>query len=87
MTIKVRVVEPREVLLTRFDAEIAMAEAATTTKVKRSHQDRAEAYRVAIEVFDAYFRCAQPAIVDEPEYVEMRTLDEIRDEVERASFP
>jgi hypothetical protein len=87
LTIKVCVVEPREDLLRRFDAEVAMAEAATTAKVKRSHQDRAMAYRVAIELFDAYVRCTQPTIIDAPEFVEMRTLDEIRDEVQRASFP
>lgn len=81
MAIQFRVVEPREDILARLEDELRMANAATSKQVRKSHRDRAEAYRVSLEIVDCYFRSAQPTTVSEPEFVGIRHLHEIRDEI------
>lgn len=81
MAIRFRVVDPRQDILARFDAEIAMAGAATSRKVKRSHEDRAHAFRVSLELVDCYFRTTDP-YPREDNTVDIRSLDEIRDDVQ-----
>lgn len=80
MAIQFKVVDPRVDILARFDDEIRQANLATSKKVKEAHRNRAEAYRVSLELIDCYFRSCAPIPASDPEYVVNRTLDEIRDE-------
>lgn len=81
MAIQFKVIDPREDILARFDDEIRQGNAATSKKVKEAHRQRAEAYRVSLELVDCYFRSCAPIPAGEPEFVVNRDLDEIRDDV------